>query len=89
MVSEDGQTLEGAIVGFVAVMPFLGDGAPMIETRVQWDMPTLLEGVSGSRPEDQQDKLSCEYCSENKAEIFQVTGIYCLQCWQVETHPNV
>ncbi|MDQ3836345.1 MAG: hypothetical protein M3270_05350 [Thermoproteota archaeon] len=32
---------------------------------------------------------NCEYCSQTKAEIFQVTGDYCLQCWQDETHPNV
>jgi hypothetical protein len=30
----------------------------------------------------------CEYCSQ-KAEIFQVTGDYCLRCWWEETHPNV
>jgi DNA-directed RNA polymerase subunit RPC12/RpoP len=39
--------------------------------------------------EEEQDALNCEYCSQKKAEIFQVTGYYCLQCWQEETHPNV
>jgi hypothetical protein len=39
--------------------------------------------------EEEQDSPSCESCSQNKAEIFQVTGYYCLHCWQEETHPNV
>jgi DNA-directed RNA polymerase subunit RPC12/RpoP len=42
------------------------------------------------RQEEQQEApLNCEYCSQKKAEIFQVTGYYCLHCWQEETHPNV
>lgn len=32
---------------------------------------------------------TCDYCSKKRAEIFQVTGRYCLDCWQEETHPNV
>jgi len=48
----------------------------------------LLYEVPGSRPED-QDELSCESCSEKKAEIFQATGNYCLCCWQQETHPDL
>jgi hypothetical protein len=84
-----GQTLERAMVGIVEVMPFLAYVTPMIETSASREIPVLLDRVSASRPEDQEDELSCEYCSEKKAEIFQVTGIYCLQCWQVETHPNV
>jgi hypothetical protein len=40
-------------------------------------------------PEEEHDVLNCGYCSENKAEIFQVTGDYCLHCWQEVTHPNV
>jgi thioredoxin-related protein len=39
--------------------------------------------------EEEQDALNCEYCSQKKAEIFQATGYYRLQCWQEETHPNV
>jgi hypothetical protein len=72
----------------MAVMPFLENGMPIIETRARCEILGLLEGVSGSKPED-QNELSCESCSEKKAEIFQVTGDYCLQCWQEETHPNV
>jgi hypothetical protein len=39
----------------------------------------------GGRREDR----NCDYCSQRTAEIFQVTGDYCLECWQKETHPNV
>ncbi len=52
------------------------------------DMLGLVYEVPGSRPED-QDELSCESCSAKKAEIFQVTGNYCLCCWQDETHPDL
>jgi hypothetical protein len=31
----------------------------------------------------------CEYCSIRLAEIFQVTGNFCITCWQELTHPNV
>jgi hypothetical protein len=31
----------------------------------------------------------CEYCSIRPAEIFQVTGNFCIICWQELTHPNV
>jgi hypothetical protein len=76
------------MVGIVAVTSFLGNGTPMIETSASRKMLGLLDEVSGSRPED-QDELSCEWCSKKKAEIFQVTGNYCLCCWQQETHPDV
>jgi hypothetical protein len=83
-----GQTLERAMVGIMVVTPFLGDGKSMIETRGRCEMLGLLEGVSGSSPED-QDELNCEFCCEKKAEIFQIIGNYCLHCWQQETHPDV
>jgi hypothetical protein len=31
----------------------------------------------------------CQYCDTRPAEIFQVTGQYCLECWQELTHPEV
>jgi hypothetical protein len=77
------------MVGIMAVIPFLGNGTPMIETNARCEMLGLLYEFPGSRPEDQQDELSCESCSQKKAEIFQVTGNYCLCCWQQETHPDV
>jgi hypothetical protein len=37
----------------------------------------------------EKDLSFCEFCAGEEAEIFQVTGDYCLQCWQDETYPNV
>jgi hypothetical protein len=31
----------------------------------------------------------CRYCCIRPAEIFQVTGNYCIECWQELTYPNV
>jgi hypothetical protein len=31
----------------------------------------------------------CQFCDIRPAEIFQVTGKYCLVCWQELTHPEV
>jgi hypothetical protein len=61
----------------------------MIEASVNCEMIRLIDEVSGGRPEQDQDELSCGSCYEKKAEIFQVTGNYCLHCWQQETHPDV
>jgi len=30
----------------------------------------------------------CFHCHEKIAEIFQVSGDYCLECWQTITHTN-
>lgn len=38
---------------------------------------------------DELAEEPCESCLGGKAEIIQVTGSYCLQCWQKETHPDV
>ncbi|MFL6485564.1 MAG: hypothetical protein ACJ71D_02465 [Nitrososphaera sp.] len=88
MEDRTGRTLERAIGVNMIVIQFLSDGIPMSETRIHWEMPTALDRVSGGRLEG-QDELSCEYCSDKKAEIFQVIGNYCLHCWQQETHPDV
>ena len=85
----DGGDLEKAMVRIMAITPFLGNGMLMIETNARSEMLGLLDGASGRRPEDQEDESSCESCSEKKAEIFQVTGNYCLRCWQQETHPDI
>jgi hypothetical protein len=77
------------MVGIMAVTPpLLGDRPPMIKLNTSNGMLALLDEVSVSIPED-LNELSCEQCSEKKAEIFQVTGNYCLHCWQRETHPDV
>jgi hypothetical protein len=31
----------------------------------------------------------CDNCKERLAEIFQVNGDYCLECWQELTYPDV
>lgn len=31
----------------------------------------------------------CDSCTVAAAEIFQVYGNYCLECWQARTHTNV
>ncbi|MDQ3852590.1 MAG: hypothetical protein M3299_07130 [Thermoproteota archaeon] len=60
----------------------------MSTTRTRCEIPVPFEGLSGSKPED-QDELSCESCFQTKAEILQATGNYCLHCWQQETHPDI
>jgi hypothetical protein len=89
VMEEDGADLgkgNGGDNGNKAI--FLWNGTQMIETNASREMLGLLYEVPGSMPED-QGELSCESCSEKKAEIFQVTGDYCLHCWQEETHPDV
>ncbi len=31
----------------------------------------------------------CNVCNEKSADIFQVEGEYCLECWQKRTYPNL
>lgn len=31
----------------------------------------------------------CQLCKRASAEIFQVDGDYCLECWQDKTHTSV
>lgn len=31
----------------------------------------------------------CCNCNDREAEIFQISGDYCLQCWQETTHTEV
>jgi hypothetical protein len=31
---------------------------------------------------------ACVHCKVKPAEIFQINGEYCLDCWQVITHTN-
>lgn len=41
-----------------------------------------------SAPPDSSD-IMCQKCGKQVAEVFQVTGDFCLQCWQDETHPDI
>lgn len=86
---EDGIEIRKAKRGMMKATPLLVRGTPMIETSFSPDMIQFLDQVSDNMSEKDQDELSCGSCYEREAEIFQVTGYYCLQCWQEETHPNV
>jgi len=33
-------------------------------------------------------ELACNHCKVKPAEIFQINGEYCLDCWQLLTHTN-
>ena len=35
------------------------------------------------------DILRCDICGDKYADIFQVEGNYCLDCWQKQTSPKV
>ena len=37
----------------------------------------------------EKDLSPCEFCTGDEAEIFPVTGEYCLRCSQKETDPDV
>jgi hypothetical protein len=54
-----------------------------------WQIQRQGRDEAGESSEEKQGWPDCEYCSKNKAEIFQVTGDYCLSCWQEETHPRI
>jgi hypothetical protein len=58
--------------------------------------PTKLHATAGrssgdnnSNTDDGTYVLLCQKCRKQAAEIFQVTGDFCLQCWQMATHPDV
>jgi hypothetical protein len=38
---------------------------------------------------DSNTNRLCNDCKYRVAEIFQVNGDYCLQCWQEKTYPDV
>lgn len=40
------------------------------------------EGIAGG------DAIVCNQCKVRPAEIFQINGEYCLECWQTITHTN-
>lgn len=52
-----------------------------------------LEGLIAKEESSPQGEASCDIlcqkCKKQFAEVFQVTGDFCLQCWQEETHPEI
>ena len=47
----------------------------------------ILTTETEKREEIAGDEV-CNYCKSKPAEIFQVNGEYCLECWQTITHTN-
>lgn len=43
--------------------------------------------TSGGKKEEIAGDIPCSQC-KRPAEIFQVTGDYCIECWQAVTHTN-
>jgi hypothetical protein len=42
--------------------------------------------IKNSKP---PNVATCQLCENADAEIFQVDGDYCLECWQEKTHTSV
>lgn len=38
---------------------------------------------------EEANTIVCQVCKKQYAEIFQITGDYCLQCWMEATHPDI
>jgi hypothetical protein len=41
-----------------------------------------------TKKEEIAGDIPCSQCNKRPAEIFQVTGDYCVECWQAVTHTN-
>ncbi|AFU58445.1 hypothetical protein Ngar_c15100 [Candidatus Nitrososphaera gargensis Ga9.2] len=52
----------------------------MSNNDVQQQQQILKDGI--------EDEI-CDKCRKEKAELFQLTGEYCLKCWQIMTHPEI
>ncbi|WP_337862906.1 hypothetical protein [Nitrososphaera sp.] len=48
----------------------------------------VLEAEGQKKEEIAGNEIACNQCNERPAEIFQVTGDYCIECWQALTHTN-
>jgi hypothetical protein len=55
--------------------------------------PDIMISTSDCFPDNDKDKDGnislCESCDNEPADIFQVEGNYCLDCWQKRTYPNI
>ncbi len=51
-------------------------------------MQILDDNIGKSEEIADSERKLCEHCKERTAEIFQVTGDFCLECWQIVTHTN-
>jgi hypothetical protein len=49
----------------------------------------ILPNDIANNNEDNDDNISsCNICDDKPADIFQIEGDYCLDCWQNRTYPN-
>lgn len=48
----------------------------------------ILDAEAEKDGEIAGDEIACNQCGKRPAEIFQVTGDYCVECWQAITHTN-
>jgi hypothetical protein len=48
----------------------------------------ILEEEACRKEEIAGNDIPCNECRKRPAEIFQVTGDYCIDCWQALTHTN-
>ena len=39
--------------------------------------------------EDDDSVSVCNFCNDKSADVFQVEGEYCLDCWQKKTCPDI
>ncbi|MEO9295206.1 MAG: hypothetical protein ABI347_06370 [Nitrososphaera sp.] len=44
--------------------------------------------AGNEKEEEIAGEITCSQCNKKPAEIFQVTGDYCVECWQMLTHTN-
>jgi len=48
----------------------------------------ILTSEVAKKEEIAETNQACIHCKVKPAEIFQINGEYCLDCWQVITHTN-
>jgi len=51
-----------------------------------WYMISISEYITENKD---NNTYSCSSCHVKHADIFQVEGDYCLECWQKRTCPNI
>ena len=49
----------------------------------------LLNDIASSNEDNYDTVSSCNICDDKPADIFQIEGDYCLDCWQNLTYPNL
>jgi hypothetical protein len=51
-------------------------------------MQILTDDIQKNEGIAAPEEIVCIRCGVKPAEIFQINGEYCLECWQVVTHTN-